>query len=153
MHNGDTFALEVRNDRNRDGGGNNLDNFHKARQGPGAAAPRTATFTIDNAKDYEPPTSIIDDAEAKGPWSELMRGIIEALYGTGDWDTKVFDPLTTSLMVHTYSNYEGELKTNEELRHAPMPCDVITDTLDDLATLLTTIIDDGNILRDGAAVC
>eukprot|EP00873_Tetraselmis_striata_P039105 jgi/Tetstr1/459369/TSEL_004749.t1 len=36
---------------------------------------------------------------------------------------------------------------------APLPCNVITNLLDDLAALLTSITDYGDILRDGVAVC
>jgi len=43
-----------------------------------------------------------------------------------------------------------QLKTGEELRSAFLPGDVVTD---DLAALLTTTNDYGDVLRDGAAVC
>eukprot|EP00873_Tetraselmis_striata_P007450 jgi/Tetstr1/427714/TSEL_017838.t1 len=46
-----------------------------------------------------------------------------------------------------------QLKTSEELRRAPLPCDVITDILDNLATLPMTTPGYGTILREGAAVC
>eukprot|EP00873_Tetraselmis_striata_P017424 jgi/Tetstr1/437688/TSEL_026344.t1 len=45
------------------------------------------------------------------------------------------------------------LKTSEGLRRAPLPCDVITDILDDLATLPMTTPGYGSILREGVAVC
>eukprot|EP00873_Tetraselmis_striata_P014532 jgi/Tetstr1/434796/TSEL_023846.t1 len=44
----------------------------------------------------------------------------------------------------------SQLKTGEELRSAFLPGDVVTD---DLAALLTTTTDYGDVLRDGAAVC
>eukprot|EP00873_Tetraselmis_striata_P017462 jgi/Tetstr1/437726/TSEL_026380.t1 len=44
-----------------------------------------------------------------------------------------------------------QLKTIEELRRAPLPCDVISDILDDLATLPMTTPGYGTILREGAA--
>eukprot|EP00873_Tetraselmis_striata_P033338 jgi/Tetstr1/453602/TSEL_040559.t1 len=47
----------------------------------------------------------------------------------------------------------SQLKTIEELRRPPLPCYVITNILNDLATLPTTTTDYGNILRDCAAVC
>eukprot|EP00873_Tetraselmis_striata_P011629 jgi/Tetstr1/431893/TSEL_021382.t1 len=56
------------------------------------------------------PTYFIADAEAKPLLSELMRGNIEARYGTDDWDAKVLDLLTTSLTASTYSNYEGKIR-------------------------------------------
>eukprot|EP00873_Tetraselmis_striata_P044352 jgi/Tetstr1/464616/TSEL_009370.t1 len=47
-----------------------------------------------------------------------------------------------------------QLKTSEELPRGPLPCDAITGTLDDLATLPMTTPGYGTILRDeGAAVC
>eukprot|EP00873_Tetraselmis_striata_P006638 jgi/Tetstr1/426902/TSEL_017115.t1 len=42
-------------------------------------------------------------------------------------------------------------KTSEELRRAPRPCDVITDILDNLATLPMTHPGYGTILHEGAA--
>eukprot|EP00873_Tetraselmis_striata_P021243 jgi/Tetstr1/441507/TSEL_029738.t1 len=45
-----------------------------------------------------------------------------------------------------------QLNTIEELRRAPLPCDVITAILD-LAALPTSTTYYGNILRDGTAVC
>eukprot|EP00873_Tetraselmis_striata_P024554 jgi/Tetstr1/444818/TSEL_032660.t1 len=52
----------------------------------------------------------IADADAKAPWSKLMRDNIEALYGTDDRGAKVLDLLTTSLTASTYSNYEGKIR-------------------------------------------
>eukprot|EP00873_Tetraselmis_striata_P021477 jgi/Tetstr1/441741/TSEL_029963.t1 len=43
--------------------------------------------------------------------------------------------------------------SSEELRRAPLPCDAITDILDDLATLPMTTPGYITILREGAAVC
>eukprot|EP00873_Tetraselmis_striata_P001592 jgi/Tetstr1/421856/TSEL_012756.t1 len=190
-----------------------------------AAAAKTSRLRVEGT-----PTYFIADAEAHAPWSELMRGSIEALYGTDDRGAKVLDLQTTSLTASTY-NYEGkiglfaefciddlgifpldctesncvrylawiaehgtivagslqpylsaintflrhtgrddapatgptigdmkwalqirQLKTSEELWRAPLPCDVITDILDDLATLLMTTPGYGTILRTGAAV-
>eukprot|EP00873_Tetraselmis_striata_P016104 jgi/Tetstr1/436368/TSEL_025201.t1 len=127
------------------------------------------------------PTYFIADAEAKPPWNELMRGSIEALYDTYDWGPKVLDIFTTSFTarphlsaIKIFLRHTGRedapgtgqaiinmkralqnrhLKTNEELGRDPRACDVITDILDDLATLLTTTTDYGNILRDSAMVC
>eukprot|EP00873_Tetraselmis_striata_P027511 jgi/Tetstr1/447775/TSEL_035105.t1 len=45
------------------------------------------------------------------------------------------------------------LKTIEELRRAPLPCDVNTDILDNIAALPTTTTDYKNIFRDGTAIC
>eukprot|EP00873_Tetraselmis_striata_P004941 jgi/Tetstr1/425205/TSEL_015666.t1 len=66
-----------------------------------AAAPRI-TFAKDVTRDL--------DAEANAPWRELMRGSIEALYGTDNWGAKVLDLLTTSPTANTYSNYEGTIR-------------------------------------------
>eukprot|EP00873_Tetraselmis_striata_P022371 jgi/Tetstr1/442635/TSEL_030730.t1 len=61
--------------------------------------------------------TFIADAAAKAPWSELMRGVIETLYGTDDWGAKVLDMLTTSFTASTYSNgYEGKFRLFAEFR-------------------------------------
>eukprot|EP00873_Tetraselmis_striata_P041738 jgi/Tetstr1/462002/TSEL_007073.t1 len=178
------------------------------------------------------PTYFIADAATKAPWSEIMRGSIETLYGTDDSGAKVLDLRTASLTGSTYSNYGGKIrlfaefcideegispmdctevtcvryltwiaergtigadslqpylsaintflrhtgrddapatvlaisdmkralqirqvKTSEELRRAPLPCDVITNIFDDLANLPMTTAGYGTILREGAAVC
>eukprot|EP00873_Tetraselmis_striata_P044332 jgi/Tetstr1/464596/TSEL_009352.t1 len=47
-----------------------------------------------------------------------------------------------------------QLKTSEELRRAPLPCDVITNILDNLANLIPmTTHGNRTILREGAVVC
>eukprot|EP00873_Tetraselmis_striata_P007615 jgi/Tetstr1/427879/TSEL_017955.t1 len=86
---------EHRNDCNRDGGGGNRDGFKNARPARKTAASRTTT---DVTKDC-------------GPMSELMRGSIEALFGTDVWGANVPDLLTTSLAANTcYSSYEGKIR-------------------------------------------
>eukprot|EP00873_Tetraselmis_striata_P043572 jgi/Tetstr1/463836/TSEL_008650.t1 len=46
-----------------------------------------------------------------------------------------------------------QLSSSKELRIAILPCLVIPDLLDDLATLPTSTTDYGNTLRDAASVC
>eukprot|EP00873_Tetraselmis_striata_P002643 jgi/Tetstr1/422907/TSEL_013689.t1 len=103
-----------RNDRDRDGGGNNRDNFQNAR--PGARrqhhhppSQSTSPMTLRTARPSasaapRTPTYFITDAEAKAR-DELMRGGIEAPYDTDDWGAKILDLLTTSLTASTYSKY------------------------------------------------
>eukprot|EP00873_Tetraselmis_striata_P037382 jgi/Tetstr1/457646/TSEL_044213.t1 len=103
-------------------------------------------------------TAFFAAAKAKAPWSELMRGSIEALYGTDDWAAKPYLSAINTFLRHTGRDdapatgpaiidmkrarqIRQLIKTNEELRRAPLPCDVITDILDELATLFTTTND------------
>eukprot|EP00873_Tetraselmis_striata_P009969 jgi/Tetstr1/430233/TSEL_020062.t1 len=88
-----------RNDCNRDGGGGNRNGFKNVRPARETAASRT-TFATDVTKDC-----------GEDSMSELMRGSIEALFGTDVWGAKVLDLLTTSLAANTcYSSYEGKIR-------------------------------------------
>eukprot|EP00873_Tetraselmis_striata_P035737 jgi/Tetstr1/456001/TSEL_042779.t1 len=71
---------------------------------------RTAPFGASVAPRRRITTYFIVDPEVKAPWSELMRGSIEALYGTDGWSAKALDILTTTLTAITYSNYEGKIR-------------------------------------------
>eukprot|EP00873_Tetraselmis_striata_P017341 jgi/Tetstr1/437605/TSEL_026272.t1 len=82
---------------------------------PSAPLPHNAFRRV--RRTMKTPTYFTAYAEAKAPWrSELMRGSIEALYGTDDLGAKVLDLLTTSLTASTSSNYEGKDRLFAEFR-------------------------------------
>eukprot|EP00873_Tetraselmis_striata_P005187 jgi/Tetstr1/425451/TSEL_015898.t1 len=169
-----------RNDRDRDyGGGGSRENFKTTRPCGGARRPARSIRRVSAcpAHHEDTYTYFIADAEAKAPCGELIRDCTEPtrvryLAWIAERGTIGAGSLQVGLSaINTFIRHTGrddapatgdmkqalqirQLEIGEELRCAPLPCDVITDILDDLATTLTPMTTPGygTILRACAAV-